>query len=235
MVESRADNAAAVRLADATRRLLRATRLTRGDDTTLESIADDLVALSERLEAEPTSEVLWITGLDSFEDFEVSTDVRRMFPYSPATGVLNAIAPRVSLDLSHDEVRGQVTFDEVHNGPPFGFVHGGIISLVFDELLAAAAMAADDGGYTGRLTVHYRNVTPVLTPIELHARVTERNGRKFMVHGEMRLNGEVLSEGEGLFIRPKERPDAHAWELHAPAPVSDAAASTGDTATLSPS
>lgn len=218
MTEVRADNAAALRLTESARRVLRAIRLSKVDDAGLVSAAERLDGVANLLESELSTGPLWITGLESFDEFELTTDIRRMFPYSPATGVLNPIAPRVSLDVTDAEVRGTVTFPEIYNGPPFGFVHGGAIAMVYDELLAAASIASDAGGYTGRLTVHYRKTTPLLVPIDLHAWVDDLDGRKFTAHGEMRIDGELLSEGEGLFIRPKANEHQNDWAVEGSQP-----------------
>lgn len=219
MTDSPADNKAAQELTRAMRRMLRASRLTRADDAALVQAAAELDAVSAHLESLPQVQRLWITGFDSFEEFSVTTDFRRMFPYSPATGTLNAVAPEVAMEVDGDGVRGTVRFAEVHNGPPFGYVHGGVLATVYDELLAAASMASHEGGFTGRLSVTYRNLTPVCTPIEMRARVVAHEGRKFTVKGEMTLDGTVLSEGEGLFIRPKEVPNGNGWFNEATLPT----------------
>ena len=46
----------------------------------------------------------------------------------------------------------------------------------------------------------YRAPTPLNTPLEVRARVTHRNGRKLTVTAELRADGDILVEGEGLFI-----------------------------------
>lgn len=178
-------------------------------------LADRIDEISNGIEALDRTDVLWITGAESFDEFEISTDFRRIFPYSPATGVLHPAAPEVTLEARGDEIHGTVVFAEIHNGPPFGYTHGGVISMVYDELLAAAAIAADKGGFTGKLTVNYRKLTPVLKSVELRSRVSERAGRKFIVTGEMVLNGEVLSEAEALFISPREGFEEQARERQA--------------------
>ena len=55
-----------------------------------------------------------------------------------------------------------------YEGPP-GCVHGGVIALVFDELLGAANIAAGSPGMTGTLTIRYREPTPIRTEIRLES------------------------------------------------------------------
>lgn len=221
MHDSRVDDPDLIRLTQAARRLLRATRLTTAEPAEVRAAADQLDAASTLLESRLHTGPLWLTGRDSFTDFELTHDLRRMFPFSPATGVLNPVSPTVTLDLDGNIVLGEVVFPEIFNGPPFDYVHGGAIAMVFDELLAAAAIAADAGGYTARLTVSYRKVTPMLVPIDLRSWIEDLDGRKFTARGEMRLDGKVLTEGEGLFIRPQGTTPEEAWSdsAHAPEPA----------------
>ena len=62
--------------------------------------------------------------------------------------------------------------------------------------LATAATPA----FTGWITIIYRAPTPLHTPLEIRARITERDGRKLTVTAEMLVDGAVIVEGEGLFI-----------------------------------
>lgn len=61
-------------------------------------------------------------------------DPAEFFPYSPVIGPLNAVAPPVTFDFDGEEMHASHIFDAPYNGPPTA-VHGGVIALVFDELL----------------------------------------------------------------------------------------------------
>ena len=91
------------------------------------------------------------------------------FPTSPVIGFANPIAPPVELELTDEGLIGRVFFDYQYEGPP-GCVHGGVIALVFDELLGAVNIAANSPGMTGTLTIRYRKPTPILTELRLVAR-----------------------------------------------------------------
>ncbi|QXC60008.1 PaaI family thioesterase [Aquihabitans sp. G128] len=207
MDEHPTDRAERQALADETRRLLAAIRTTvvAGDD--LERAAALVQEAAAVLELGAPRRPLWHTGLDRLEQFSPSTDPAEIFPFSPAMGPLNPMAPRVQLDVGDDRVvRGEVTFAEAHNGPPWDLAHGGVIALVYDELLGMAAMVGAGGGFTANLTVEYRKTTPVLAPVQLTAWLGEHEGRKFTAHGEMRHEGELLTEARGLFIAPRSLP-----------------------------
>jgi acyl-coenzyme A thioesterase PaaI-like protein len=121
------------------------------------------------------------------------------FPYSPIVGPLNAIAPPVRLHLDGDRLRGQMVLDAPYVGPP-GTVHGGVIALIFDELLGCANIAQGYGGFTGTLTVRYERRTPLGESIELESWVERVEGRKVFTKGTMSHDGSVTARADGVFI-----------------------------------
>ena len=122
------------------------------------------------------------------------------FPYSPVVGRLNPGSPLADFELVDDHMRGSVTFTPQFNGPP-GLAHGGVIALVFDELLGCLLVSMHQGGFTGTLSVRYEKGTPLGVPIELDAWLDRSEGRKSFVKGEMRADGVVTARAEGIFIR----------------------------------
>ncbi len=129
--------------------------------------------------------------------------------FSPVAGLANPIAPPLVLRVDGDVVRGEVTFEQTHEGPP-GHVHGGMLAAAFDELLGMTQSLSGAPGMTGRLTIHYRRPTPLRTPIRFVGRVENVSGRKISTVGEslVEVDGEwlVTAECEGLFISiPHER------------------------------
>ena len=121
------------------------------------------------------------------------------FSYSPIVGPLNAIAPPVRLHLDGDRMRGRMVLDAPYVGPP-GTVHGGVIALIFDELLGCANIAQGYGGFTGTLTIRYERRTPIGEPIELESWVDRVEGRKVFAQGTMSHDGAVTARAEGVFI-----------------------------------
>jgi acyl-coenzyme A thioesterase PaaI-like protein len=121
------------------------------------------------------------------------------FPTSPVIGFANPVAPPVEVETVEGGLNGRVFFDYQYEGPP-GCVHGGIIALVFDELLGAANIASDSPGMTGTLTVRYRKPTPIRTDLRLIARFEGRDGRKIRTSGAMYHGDELTAEAEGIFI-----------------------------------
>ena len=127
-------------------------------------------------------------------------DLTACMPYSPVSGKRNPIAPPIRLWKTGDgEVGGECVFSPTYAGPPDS-VHGGILAAVFDEILAMANVISGTAGFTGTLTIRYRRKTPLNTPIELWGKNLKQDGRKQLCRGEMRVNGEVTADAEGLFI-----------------------------------
>jgi len=194
-------------LAAAVRRVARGSRVS----TVSSAERDRAVALLDEATAilgqEETPGPFWLTGLSSFEDFELGADLATIHTYSPALGDANPFAPQVELEVTEDKVvQGTVTFAEIHNGPPWNTCHGGVVALVYDDIVGLAAMVGAGGGMTARLTINYRKPTPLFEPIRFRAWLEEHEDRKFIARGEMRLGDTLLSEADGLFIRPKGFP-----------------------------
>lgn len=128
-------------------------------------------------------------------------DPGAFFPYSPVIGALNPISPPINFSVRDDEIRAEHCFDAPWCGPPTG-VHGGVIALVFDELLGCTNVVNEVAGFTGTLGVRYRAVTPVGEPIRMRGWIERRDGRKTFTKGSMRHGDVLCAEAEGVFIAP---------------------------------
>lgn len=107
----------------------------------------------------------------------------------------------VELSLDGDVTRGRVNFGVTFEGPP-GCVHGGVVASFFDQILGHHNVTSGIPAMTGSLTVRYRRPTPLYTDLEFEVRVTSREGRKVVTAGTLSADGELIAEGEGLFILP---------------------------------
>ncbi|HWJ62027.1 MAG TPA: PaaI family thioesterase [Acidimicrobiales bacterium] len=195
-------------LADAVRRVARGVRVS----TVSPAERDRAIALIDQATAilaqEETPGPFWLTGLSSFDDFDLTADLATLHTYSPALGDANPFAPVVELEVTDDKVvQGTVTFAEIHNGPPWNTCHGGIIALVYDDIVGLAAMVGAGGGMTANLSIDYRKPTPLFEPIRFKAWLDWHEDRKHIARGEMWLGDTLLSDAKGLFIRPKGLPE----------------------------
>jgi len=130
------------------------------------------------------------------------------FPTSPVIGWSNPLAPPVAVRVvevdGRRELAGTVTFDYPYEGPPT-CVHGGVIAMVFDELLGALTLLTGHAGMTGTLTTRYRRPTPLLVELRFEARLVKVSGRKATAWCGLYRDDELTAEAQGVFITM--RPD----------------------------
>lgn len=124
---------------------------------------------------------------------------------SPFRGSINALAPplRVQTATSDDGtpvVRATATLGPAYEGPPHG-VHGGFVAALFDDLLGAAQALVDQPGVTGRLTIHYRHLTPIGEPLVFEGWIEQQVGRRIVAKATCHAGDTLCAEGEGLFLR----------------------------------
>ena len=131
---------------------------------------------------------------------EAPDDPAEYFPYSPIIGPLNPVAPPVDLTWDGERMRGRTALGAPYVGPP-EMVHGGVIALLFDELLGATNLCAGLGGFTGTLTIRYERPTPLLAEVELESWIESVEGRKVTTLGTITHDGHVTARANGLFIR----------------------------------
>ena len=193
--------AAVTELGTALRELVDASVLTTVPADQLRAAAADARAVTARLAAAQRP----ATQLPVLDDPLV---FRRV--YNPVSGVGSAFAPPVTIRRVEGGVVAAATLGAAYEGPP-GYVHGGMSSLLMDQLLGSAAIAAGLWGMTVRLELDYRRPVPLSTPLALQARVTEAAGRKCVVTGTIATAAapdRTLVEARGVFVMPRQ-------ELHA--------------------
>lgn len=194
--------AAVTELGTALRELVDASVLTTLPADQLRAAAADARAVTARLAAAQRP----VTQLPVLDDPLV---FRRV--YNPVSGVGSALAPPVRIRRVEGGVVGEALLGPAYEGPP-GYVHGGMSSLLMDQLLGSAAIAAGLWGMTVRLEVDYRRPVPLSTPLTMRAQVTEAAGRKCVVTGTIATAAapdRTLVEARGVFVMPREEARAH--------------------------
>ncbi|HLX88478.1 MAG TPA: PaaI family thioesterase, partial [Acidimicrobiales bacterium] len=182
-----------VALADAQRRITSASIGRPLSDSLLTLVAGELSAIADRLEEEAGP------GRRARSQPDPAGDPQHFFPTSPVIGFANPIAPPVVVEAHSGGLRGTAFFDYPYEGPPT-CVHGGVIAMVFDELLGAANIVAGCPAMTGTLTIRYRKPTPLRTTLHLEAACLGRQGRKITARGTISHGDLLLAEAEGIFI-----------------------------------
>lgn len=86
-----------------------------------------------------------------------------------------------------------------------GVLHGGILSMLLDEVMAHAARAAVGTAATARISTRFR--APVRTGVEMtvRGRVVQRRKALLFTEAEVLQDGNVKAGAEGLFVAASQR------------------------------
>jgi acyl-coenzyme A thioesterase PaaI-like protein len=193
-----------LRVIDGLRRAIEAAVSLQAPLDELVSLADQTHALAGALMARSGTK-----PIPRYEPRLDPSDPNSMIAFSPVTGRYSPLSPPIAVSLwpgSPPRIVGDVIFGEAYEGPPSS-VHGGVIASAYDQILALAAIASDAGGPTASLSVQFRKLTPLRTPLRFEAWAERIDGRKVFVRGMCRMasggepDGDILSESEGMFVR----------------------------------
>jgi len=186
------------RLVDAVRSLMAAVVLLDAEEATSTEVAalrDELVQLSERLQAQPSL-------ADRGGPVAGGPVDRQLTERGPISGLSNPLAAPVipSIDaIDGDRIAAHVVFPSTYEGPK-GYVHGGMVLAVFDEVLALAQVPSGSVGMTAEVKVRLLRPTPIDARIDFEGGVLDVQGRKIRTWARSLADGEVLADAEALCI-----------------------------------
>src|SRR5215472_3334503 len=130
-----------------------------------------------------------------------------LLPPNPANGCFGcggANPHGMQLTFEQDDgaqrIRGKFRIGAEYQGAS-GYLHGGIIATLLDEVMAKVSRLKEDHAVTGELTVEYRRPVPVGEELVVEGWEVARDERVRMREGEIRNgSGVVLARGRGKFI-----------------------------------
>jgi uncharacterized protein (TIGR00369 family) len=97
-------------------------------------------------------------------------------------------------------IRGVFRIAPEYQGGP-GFVHGGIVATLLDEVMAKVSRFKSDYAVTGELNVEYLKPVPVGEELTVEGWEVERAGRIRRRQGEIRnAAGVLLARGSAKFV-----------------------------------
>jgi acyl-coenzyme A thioesterase PaaI-like protein len=200
--------AASRRAAEAARRVVAGLVASDADAATLDAAAAALDAIAATLTHDrPRSRYEATAGLRGGVDAE-----SQVWESHPFLGHSHPLAPPLMVIRDGDHSVALVTYTHVYEGPP-GAVHGGFVAAGFDMVLGAAASMAKRPGLTGTLSVKYRKAMPMYREIRYEGWIDSIEDRKTLVAGIATVDGEVIAEGEGVFVAiPERRLDPPAFD-----------------------
>ena len=114
-------------------------------------------------------------------------------------GKANPLAPPMELESDGEWLVGRVRLGHPYEGAP-GFVHGGVISSMMDQLFGSLTVRLGVPALTGKLTVRYRRPTPIGVTLWLRARISRTVGRRSRCEGWLSHEDTVLVEADAMMI-----------------------------------
>lgn len=126
-------------------------------------------------------------------------------PTNGCFGCGGANARGMQLTFEQDDaalrIRGAFRLSADYQGG-VGFVHGGIVATLLDEVMAKVSRFRGDHAVTAELTVEYVKPVPVDGDLIVEGWEVERDGRTLLREGEIRdASGAILARGKGRFVQ----------------------------------
>jgi uncharacterized protein (TIGR00369 family) len=103
-------------------------------------------------------------------------------------------------DDNAQRIRGTFKLGAEYQGGP-GFIHGGIIATVLDEVMGKVNRFRGVRAVTAELNVEYLKPVKVDEDLIVEGHEVEKSGRNMILAGEIRnQSGQVLARGRGRFV-----------------------------------
>lgn len=103
-------------------------------------------------------------------------------------------------DDAANKIRGAFRLGPEYQGG-VGFIHGGVIATVLDEVMGKVCRFRGVRAVTAELDVQYLKPVPVDADLLIEGYETEMNGRNLKIAGEIRDNtGQLLARGRERFV-----------------------------------
>jgi uncharacterized protein (TIGR00369 family) len=104
------------------------------------------------------------------------------------------------MDESSQRVVGRFRLGPEYQGAS-GFIHGGIIATLLDEVMSKVSRFSNVRAVTAELTVEYLLPVRVDEEVRVEGFATRREGRQLYHEGEIRdATGNLLARGRGRFV-----------------------------------
>jgi hypothetical protein len=120
-------------------------------------------------------------------------------PDLPGRG--NALIPGFVMQDAPGRSYGRGTFSAAHLGR--AAVHGGSITLIFDEVMGRLVERDGRQARTAYLHVNFRNLVPIDVELDLDTRIDGQEGRKTYASARLHCGDLLLADAEGLWVSPR--------------------------------
>ena len=114
-------------------------------------------------------------------------------------GTANPTSVDIDVAFEDVDVVAQVVLRRAFEGRA-GRAHGGIVAAVFDDVTGFVIGQLREPAFTGELTVRYEQPVPIETPLEMRARLVDRERRKLFITAECRDGDTVVATCKATYI-----------------------------------
>jgi hypothetical protein len=128
----------------------------------------------------------------------IGTEPTSQRPDLPGRG--NALVPGFVMCDEPARSRGRGTFSAAHLGR--AAVHGGSITLIFDEVMGRLVERDGRRARTAYLHVNFRSLVPIDLELDIDTRIDCQEGRKTYASATLHSGDLLLADAGGLWISP---------------------------------
>jgi hypothetical protein len=143
-----------------------------------------------------------VTQTRAMESYRFAFDRDRpndVLPFNPATGEFNPLAPPLAMSVEGKKLVIHCEFPNCYESAP-DTVQGGMVTALYDQLLAYAVMLEGLTGPTLSIRVKFLKPTPINEPLRFEACVDSIEGKKYSVQGCCYRGEEKITEAEALVL-----------------------------------
>jgi acyl-coenzyme A thioesterase PaaI-like protein len=166
-------------------------------DPQLEDLAREVRALATALDAAPRRDRLALMRA-SFDERRPMGDGSG-FEDRAVAGTANPASVDIEVQFEDVDVVARVVLRCAFEGAP-GRAHGGIVAAVFDDVTGFVIGQLHEPAFTGELTVRYEAPVPMEVPLEIRARLVDRERRKLFITAECRAGDAVVATCKAIYI-----------------------------------
>ncbi len=172
------------------------------DDAQLDDLAREARTRTTALDATPRRDRL------ALMQSVVAAVGREGFPMGSAgsgfndravAGAANPTSVDIEVEFEDVDVVARVVLRRAFEGAP-GRAHGGIVAAVFDDVTGFVIGQLREPAFTGELTVRYERPVPIEEPLEMRARLVDRERRKLFITAECRAGDTVVATCKAIYI-----------------------------------
>lgn len=125
--------------------------------------------------------------------------VKAIYMDTPAGGQYNPLSCPGTSQYENGKLTRRINFPHSYHGPR-DMVHGGILSMVYDDMFGLTTALNNLQARTVKLEVQYQAPTLIQTDLLFTAEVDNVDGRKVTMKGECWCGDKLLTLASALFI-----------------------------------